>query len=89
MPWEAGPHALYPQAPWPLDFLGVGPWTTLAQDHMWEGRENQVSPPPDPSLLGSFGSAISHIREDNGTPLQWTEEPGRLQSMGSLRVGQD
>ena len=34
--------------------------------------------------------------EGNGTPLQhsclenpWTEEPGRLQSMGSLRVGYD
>ena len=34
--------------------------------------------------------------ESNGTPLQysclenpWTEEPGRLQSMGSLRVGHD
>ena len=37
-----------------------------------------------------------YIREGNGNPLQyscleipWTEEPGRLQSMGSLRVGQD
>ena len=36
------------------------------------------------------------FREGNGTPLQysclenpWTEEPGRLQSMGSLRVGHD
>ena len=35
-------------------------------------------------------------REGNGTPLQysclenpWTEKPGRLQSMGSLRVGHD
>ena len=35
--------------------------------------------------------------EANGTPLQysfawkipWMEEPGRLQSMGSLRVGRD
>ena len=34
--------------------------------------------------------------EGNGTPLQysclenpWTEEPGRLQSMGLLRVGHD
>ena len=34
--------------------------------------------------------------EGNGNPLQcsyleipWTEEPGRLQSMGSLRVGHD
>ena len=43
---------------------------------------------------------ISHTRkvigEGNCTPLQfsawkilWTEEPGRLQSMGSLRVGYD
>ena len=39
-----------------------------------------------PISAGSFG-------EGNGTPLQysclenpWTEEPGRLQSMGSLRV---
>ena len=36
------------------------------------------------------------FREGNGTPLQysclenpWTEAPGRLQSMGSLRVGYD
>ena len=41
-------------------------------------------------------SFILHSREGNGTPLQysclenpWTEEPGRLQSMGSLRVGHD
>ena len=40
-------------------------------------------------LSQSFG-------EGNGTPLQysclenlWTEEPGRLQSMGSRRVGHD
>ena len=38
----------------------------------------------------------SFYGEDNGIPLQysclensWTEEPGRLQSMGSLRVGHD
>ena len=36
------------------------------------------------------------VGEGNGTPLQysclenpWTEEPGRFQSMGSLRVGND
>ena len=35
------------------------------------------------------------VGEGNGTPLQyswkipWTEEPGRLQSMGSLRAGHD
>ena len=36
------------------------------------------------------------LGEGNGTPLQysclenpWIEEPGRLQSMGSLRVGHD
>ena len=38
----------------------------------------------------------SHTREGNGNPLQypawkvpWTEEPGRLQSMESRRVGHD
>ena len=38
--------------------------------------------------------ANKDIGEGNGTPLQyscleipWMEEPGRLQSMGSLRVG--
>ena len=41
------------------------------------------------AVLGLFG-------EGNGTPLQysclenpWTEEPGRLRSMESLRVGYD
>ena len=41
------------------------------------------------ALYGAFG-------EGNGTPLQysclenpWIEEPGRLQFMGSLRVGHD
>ena len=39
---------------------------------------------------------MKHIGEGNGIPLQysclenpWTKEPGRLQSMGSLRVGHD
>ena len=42
----------------------------------------------------TLGSIISG--EANGTPLQysclenpWMEEPGRLQSIGSLRVGHD
>jgi len=44
----------------------------------------------------SEGQVCLVIGEGNGTPLQysclenpWTEEPGRLQSMGSLRVGND
>ena len=53
------------------------------------------------SLLSWCIVSISQIRkmsllEGSGTPLQysclenpWTEEPGRLQSMGSLRVGHD
>ena len=43
-----------------------------------------------------FGDLNLFDGEGNGTPLQyfawkipWTEEPGRLQSMGSLRVGHD
>ena len=40
------------------------------------------------------GNSKTVVGEGSGTPLQyscwkipWTEEPGRLQSMGSLRVG--
>ena len=43
-----------------------------------------------------FTIASTWVREGNGTPLQcsclenpWTEEPGGLQSMGSLRVRHD
>ena len=46
--------------------------------------------------LNFYGIAMASFREGNGTPLQysclenpWTEEPGRLQSMGSLKVGHD
>ena len=52
-----------------------------------------------PSLfiyLLSICVSIIYLREGNGTPLQysclenpWTEEAGRLQSMGSQRVGHD
>ena len=45
-------------------------------------------------LFNKFSRLV--IGEGNGTPLQysclempWTEEPGGLQSMGSLRVGHD
>ena len=48
------------------------------------------------SSLPELTKARSTDGEGNGTPLQysclenpWTEEPGRLQSMGSLRVGHD
>ena len=44
----------------------------------------------------NLGPNVLPDGEGNGTPLQyscletpWTEEPGRLQSMGSLRVGHD
>ena len=46
--------------------------------------------------LGSVPGSGRSPGEGNGNPLQyyclenpWTEEPGRLQSMGSQRVGHD
>ena len=33
--------------------------------------------------------AIAHHSSTLDWKIQWTEEPGGLQSMGSLRVGQD
>ena len=50
-------------------------------------------PPILPSIRVFFNESTLHIGEGNGNPLQysclenkWMEEPGRLQSMGSLRV---
>ena len=47
----------------------------------------------DPGLIPGLGRSPE---EGNGNPLQfsclenpWTEEPGRVQSMGSQRVGHD
>ena len=47
-------------------------------------------------ILNNISKLDLLIREGNGNPLQysclnipWTEEPGRLQSMGWLRVGHD
>ena len=47
----------------------------------------------DPSSIPGLGRSPGEV---NGYPLQnlawripWTEEPGRLQSMGSQRVGHD
>ena len=47
------------------------------------------------TLLGSMGSRIPHPSEKAVAPtssilawkIPWTEEPGRLRSMGSRRVG--
>ena len=47
------------------------------------------------SFIESYLSASCLLGTSNGTPLQYsclenpTEEPGRLQSIGSLRVGHD
>ena len=60
------------------------------------------NPPANAGGTGDTGSIPGSGRSPgggNGNPVQysclerscqaWTEEPGRLQSMGSLRVGQD
>ena len=59
-------------------------WRREALSRLWFFQNHQVD------ILLQEGS------RGNGTPLQysclenlWTEEPGRLQSMGSLRVGHD
>ena len=48
------------------------------------------------NTITEIKNTLEGIREGNGTPLQyscwkipWTEEPGRLQSMRSLRVRHD
>ena len=42
-----------------------------------------------PSLLGSLEKAMAPHSSTLAWKIPWMEEPGRLQSMGSLRVRQD
>ena len=75
---------------WPP--LGLHIWERLSGDN-WTQEAAEGA-----RLLGSsFLWVVKTLDEGNGTPLQysfawktpWTEEPGGLQSMGSLRVGHD
>ena len=58
-------------------------------------KQNQL-PSTEWLKAPEFPMLPGRLEEGNGTPLQysclenpWTEEPGRLQSIGSLRVGHD
>ena len=78
-------------------------WGPIVTDFIFEG--SKITADGDCSheikrrlLLGRkvMTNLDSIFGEGNGTPLQysclenpWTEEPGRLQSMGALRVGND
>ena len=91
--------ALYPITSWQIDWEIVetvtdcilgGPKITADGDCSYEVKRRL--------LLGRkvMTNLDSIFREGNGNPLQyscwqipWIEEPGRLQSMGSLGVGQD
>ena len=42
-----------------------------------------------PGLGRSPGEGNSYSLQDSGWRTPWTEEPGRLQYMGSQRVGRD
>ena len=52
------------------------------------GKES-ASNAEDTGDVGSIPGSRRLPGEGNGNPLQWTEEPGGLQSMGSQRVGED
>ena len=41
------------------------------------------------SIYGNLGEAMAPHSSTLAWKIPWTEEPGRLQSMGSLRVGHD
>ena len=40
-------------------------------------------------LINSFGEGMAPHSSTLAWKIPWIEEPGRLQSMGSLRVGHD
>ena len=44
---------------------------------------------PSSGIAGSYGSSMAPHSSTLAWKIPWMEEPGRLQSMGSLRVGYD
>ena len=75
----------------PVQGCGPGPSPEDAA-HQTEGDPQLPQAFPSPH----FASGQSKRGEGNGThsstlawKIPWTEEPGGLQSLGSLRVGQD
>ena len=58
----------------------------------WEGRKPQFKPLGELGLGMGSGGRRRGMAPHSSTlawKIPWTEEPGRLQSMGSLRVGHD
>ena len=70
-------------------------WTVLSS--ILVGKSVLLGLPHCPLWVSAFSGLLNQKSgEGNGTPLStlawkipWTEEPGRLQSMGSQRVGHD
>ena len=74
-------------------------WQEIFKAMKWKNLPPRLINPV--SIAFRFNREIEALQQklqefSNGTPLHtlawkipWTEEPGRLQSMGSLRVGQD
>ena len=55
----------------------------------WEHGEVSYPCPPICPIMKSYTQAMAPHSTTLAWKLPWTEEPGRLQSMGSLRVGHD
>ena len=82
IPWTEEPGSCSPQDCKESDKLSKLSMHAVIKKRSRKGKNN----------LGVRGT----VGEGNGTPsstlvwkIPWTEQPGRLQSMGSLRVGHD
>ena len=81
-----------------LTGMGWGIWRvyTLNNDYIYFPNESAVKNPPanmggagDVGLIPGLGTYLVVEMASYSSVLAWTEEPGRLQSMGSQRVGHD
>ena len=73
---------------WDLPGLGMEPLSPVLA-----GRFFTTEPPRKPGLSGFYTSTSEKAMAPHSSTLAWKipwmEEPGRLQSMGSQRVGHD
>ena len=87
------------KAPLSTEFFRQEYWSGLPFPLPGDLPDPEIEPASlvPPALAGEFFNTVPPVREKAMAPhsstlawkIPWTEEPGRLQSMGSLKVGRD
>ena len=75
-------------------FLTAAPWSCMGCVMCTQGVRSRPSHLPEEGPRGEINAGpgmdlVEVYPRNEGVPIPWTEEPGRLRPMGSRRVGHD